>query len=147
MNITTFSDYSLRVLIYLASSNEDKVTAARIAKSYDISFHHVAKAAQWLTRNGYLLSSRGREGGLSLRRAPETINIGEILRATERDAGTPLVDCMREGGGDCRIRSSCGLKFALSEAENAFYDVLSKFSLKDITRQNSAIAKLLQVDV
>jgi len=89
MNITTFSDYALRVLIFLAVDDQRKSTADEIAKSYDISFHHVAKAAQWLRREGYIMSERGRSGGISLVRKAEEINIGEVVRATEADSQSP----------------------------------------------------------
>ena len=141
MKITTFSDYSLRVLIYLTVHGETKSTAAKIAKDYDISFHHVAKAAQWLAREGYVSSERGRSGGMALRLAPEDINIGHILKKTEAD--TVLVDCMRANGGQCCISPSCGLKFALFEAQTAFYAALDKYSLADISNKKTALTALL----
>ena len=143
MNITTFSDYTLLVLIYLATTPEEKSTAAQIAKAFDISFHHVAKAAQWLTRHGYVESERGRSGGLSLSQFPKDINIGEILFATESKAGSPLVDCMKDDGGDCCIRPNCGLRFALAEAQDAFYRTMTKYTLADIAPKNSALGALL----
>ncbi|MEP6343832.1 MAG: Rrf2 family transcriptional regulator [Maricaulaceae bacterium] len=141
MNITTFSDYTLRVLIYLATHDGEKASAQTIAEAYGISFHHVAKAAQWLAREGYVISERGRAGGMTLGRAAETINIGHILRATED--GSVLVDCMHANGGTCCIRPSCGLKSALAEAQAAFYATLDKFSLADISAQRSALRALL----
>ncbi len=143
MNITTFSDYALRVLIYLASTDEPKSTAGQIAEAYDISFHHVAKAAQWLTRSGYIKSERGRTGGLSLNWLPKDINVGAVLKATEASAGTPLVDCMKQDGGTCCISPSCGLRFALAEAEQAFYGAMEKFTLADIAPEGSEIGVLL----
>lgn len=141
MNITTFSDYTLRVLIYLATHAGEKSTAQDIAAAYDISFHHVAKAAQWLAREGHVISERGRSGGMTLSHSPSEINIGQILRATE--AGSALVDCMRANGGSCCISPSCGLKSALAEAKAAFYTVLDKCSLADISKQKSALKILL----
>lgn len=143
MNITTFSDYALRVLIYLAVHDGEKFTASEIAESYDISFHHVAKAAQWLVREGYISSERGRSGGITLKRPSRDINIGELVRATE--AGTALVDCMRPQGGTCCIAPACGLKLALAEAQEAFYTALEKFSLADVIVQKSALSRLLAV--
>jgi len=133
MNITTFSDYSLRILIFLASATKPKATAKHIAETHEISFHHVAKAAQWLTREGYISSERGRAGGLSLKEKPEAINIGQLLIASEKFSGSPLVDCFKKTGGSCMLRKSCGLKSALSHAQKSFYDTLSDYSLKDIT--------------
>ncbi len=134
MNITTFSDYSLRVLIFLASNKKPKVTSKHIADTHDISFHHIAKTAQWLTREGYITSERGRTGGLSLKQKPETINIGDLLMATEKFSGAPLVDCFKETGGSCMLRKNCGLKSALSKAQSAFYSTLSGYTLADITQ-------------
>ena len=141
MNITTFSDYTLRVLIYLAAHDGEKVTTSTIAKAYDISFHHVAKAAQWLTRQGYIKSDRGRTGGISLNKAAGDINIGTIMRATEQ--GTPLVDCMRASGGSCRISPACGLTHALAAAQTAFYTSLESYSLADVTHQKTQLSELL----
>lgn len=141
MNITTFSDYTLRVLIYLAVNGDEKSTADEISASYDISFHHVAKAAQWLAREGYVNSERGRAGGISLAVGAAHINIGEVLRATE--SGTALVDCMRAAGGSCCITPACGLKLALAEAQAAFYNALDKFTLEDVTIQKSLLSRLL----
>ncbi|GHA94573.1 HTH-type transcriptional regulator NsrR [Algimonas arctica] len=143
MNITTFSDYALRVLIYLAVDEAEKSTAKDIAASYDISFHHVAKAAQWLAREGYIHAERGRSGGISLSRLAQDINVGELVRATE--AGTALVDCMRVDGGACSIRPACGLKQALAEAQDAFYAVLDRVSLADVVVKRSALSQLLTV--
>lgn len=141
MNITTFSDYCLRVLIFLAANDGEKATTEDIAEAYQISFHHVAKAAQWLRRENYITSERGRGGGISLRAAPRDINIGELLAETESQ--TALVECMKPGGGACRIRPACGLKLALAEAQAAFYQTLRKFSLADVITQKSALSALL----
>ncbi len=130
--------------MYLAAHKGQKSTAANIAKAYDISFHHVAKAAQWLTRQGYITSERGRSGGLSLALPQDQINIGHIVREAEHMAGTPLVDCMRKDGGQCKLRSACGLTGALARAQSAFYDVLSDYTLADIGTESPALTQLLQ---
>jgi len=141
VNITSFSDYALRVLIYLSSRQEQTVSAEVIAKAYGISFHHVAKAAQWLSREGYVLSARGRNGGMRLARPAEAINIGQLLKAAE--AGTVLVDCMRDDKDVCVITPACGLRHALCVAEDAFYAALDEFTLADITKKKIALRELL----
>jgi len=118
MNITTFSDYTLRVLIYLATHEGEKSTADEIA-----SVHHVAKAGQWLAREGYVNSERGRAGGMTLQQDINTINIGRVVKATE--AGTALVDCMRTNGGTCCIRPR------------------ESFTLADIVTEKTALKMLL----
>jgi len=140
MQITTFSDYSLRILIYL-TVHEERVSTDTIANAYGISFHHVAKAAQQLVRMGHVDATRGRYGGISLARPPHEINLGKLLRETESDIA--LVECLREDGGTCRITPVCGLKHVLSEAKEAFFATLDKYSLADIVRSPSALATLL----
>ena len=143
MQITRFSDYTLRVLIFLATRPQEKTTAAAIAAAYDVSFHHIAKTAQWLSRNGLVASERGRNGGLYLTRETSRINIGQVLRQTESE--TSLVECMKPEGGACCIAPACGLKFALAQAQNAFYETLDQFTLADIAQEQSALSKLLKV--
>ena len=133
MNITTFSDYTLRIMIFLAAPATKKATAKHIAETHEVSFHHIAKAAQWLAREGYITSERGRTGGLSLKKTPNAINIGELLHSAENFSGSPLVDCFKESGGTCSLRNGCGLKSALSKAQGSFYETLAGYTLADIT--------------
>ena len=144
MKITTFSDCALRVLIFLTANDGGQATSREIATRYDISFHHVAKAAQWLVRQGYVSATRGKGGGLKLAGAPEDIVIGEVIRLAE--AGTGLVECMRKKGKYCAIESSCGLAAILDEARDAFFDTLDRYSLADATANRGAIAHLLSLD-
>lgn len=141
MNITKFSDYALRVLIYLAVHAEEKSTAETISVAYDISYHHVAKAAQWLVREGYVQSERGRSGGISLLKPAAQINIGDVVKAAE--AGTVLVECHKPEGGTCCIAPACGLNHALAEAEAAFFKTLQNYSLADIVKNKSKLLALL----
>lgn len=140
MQITTFSDYSLRILIYL-TVQEDRVSTDTIAQAYGISFHHVAKAAQQLVRMNLVEATRGRYGGITLARAPQDINIGTLLRETESEIA--LVECFREDGGTCRITPVCGLKHILAEAKDAFFTTLDQYTLADIVKSRSALAALL----
>lgn len=142
MQITAFTDYSLRVLIYLAVSDGRQVSSREIAESYGISVHHVAKVSKWLVREGYAAAMRGKGGGLTLARAPDDIKIGEIVRRAER--GTGLVECMRDSPQGCAIEAACGLIGILNQANRAFFDTLDRHSLADATVNKAGIAKLLQ---
>ena len=142
MRLTKFSDYSLRVLIYLATMESEKATAQEIAQAYDISFHHVAKACQWLAREGYIDAERGRSGGISLARPVADINIGDLVAKTE--AGTALVECLAPEGGSCHIKPACGLRHAIAQAETAFMTTLRGFTLASVISQRSALQVLLE---
>jgi Rrf2 family transcriptional regulator, nitric oxide-sensitive transcriptional repressor len=143
MQLSGFSDYALRVLIFLAVSPDEGVSAQLIAERYSISFHHVAKAAQWLAREGYVVSSRGRGGGMALARSAKEISLGEVLRKTE--SRTQLVECLRGEGHSCVITRGCGLRGALLEAEASFFQSLDKKTLADAVGTRQSIARALQL--
>ncbi len=96
MHITRFTDYSLRVLMYLALNPTQQVTIQEIADSYGISKNHLMKVVQELNNKGYLQATRGKNGGLRLRGDPEAINLGTLVRATEQDLS--LVECFGNNG-------------------------------------------------
>ena len=144
MKITTFSDCALRILIFLAVTDGGLASAREIATRYGISVHHVAKAAQWLVRQGYVSATRGKGGGLKLAELPENIAIGDVIRRAE--AGTGLVECMRKQGKYCVIERSCGLAAILDKAREAFFDTLDGYSLADAASNRRAIAHLLSLN-
>lgn len=143
MQITTFSDYCLRILIFLAVSDGQQASSREIAERYEISVHHVAKASKWLVRQGYVAATRGKGGGLKLARNPEEIKIGEVIGRAETGLG--LVECMRDGKGKCAIEGACGLAAILDEARDAFFDTLDCYTLADAVSKRKGLAKLLQL--
>jgi len=141
MRLTVFSDYSLRVLMYLGVSGPELATIADIAGHYGISENHLMKVVHGLVRRGYVESLRGRGGGLRLARKPDAIVIGAVVRATEDD--TVLVECFDLSRNACRITSACALRHALSEAQEAFYAVLDGYTLADLVAPKTRLSKLL----
>jgi len=144
MHITRYTDYSLRVLIYLALQQERLATIQQIADSYDISKNHLMKVVHQLTLKGYIESVRGKNGGLRLHRRPEDINIGVLVRETEQDMN--LVECF-SSDNQCCITPVCGLKNILAEALRAFLNTLDQYTLADILteRQKPQLLRLLQI--
>ncbi|MFZ5512063.1 MAG: Rrf2 family transcriptional regulator [Pseudomonadota bacterium] len=131
MQLTRFTDYALRVLIFLAGKGEELATIGEIARSYDISENHVMKIVHHLGRLGYITTLRGKGGGLRLGRPPEEIRLGDVVRDTEETLS--VVECLAEGyAGDCRLLPGCRLKTILSEAQRAFLGHLDRYTLKDI---------------
>lgn len=129
MRLTTFTDYALRALVYLATNDKRRVTKQDIADAYGISLHHVAKIAQRLAQNGYVEARRGREGGLRLAMDPSEISLGRVVRDFEEFA---LVECFRGEENQCPIAPTCGLIPILGEAVEAFCSVLDRKTLADI---------------
>ena len=143
MRLTTFTDYSLRVLMFVATHPEGRTTIAEIARTYDISEHHLTKVVHFLGKSGYLENIRGRGGGLMLARAPTAINVGELVKLTE--GGDVPAECFEHKTNACAITADCKLKFALAEAVDAFYAALRKYTLEDVVKNRKALAKVLFV--
>src|SRR5690606_31820486 len=128
MHITRYTDYSLRVLMYVALKNDGLSTIGEIADSYGISKNHLMKVVQELNIKGYITAIRGKNGGLRLAGPAEAINIGQLVRATEQDLA--LVECF-SGGQHCVITPACELKKVFAEALEAFFAVLDQYTLAD----------------
>jgi Rrf2 family nitric oxide-sensitive transcriptional repressor len=143
MKLTSFTDYSLRVLIYLAAEPTRRATIAEIAGVFEISEHHLVKVVHFLGKQGWIETVRGKGGGMLLSRPAEAICIGDVVRDTE-GAAVPA-ECFSEDGGHCAIAGVCRLKGVLSEAVRAFYTVLSHYTLADISRNRQALGKVFMI--
>ena len=144
MQLTKFTDYGLRVLMYLAVQGPERQPTARIAQSFDVSAHHLAKVATALVQGGFVISGRGRQGGLELSRGADEISIGAAVR--HLTGSRPVVlECFSASEGGCKIAPACGLRDPLAEAQDAFMNVLDQYTLKDVTRQKSQLHQLLSL--
>lgn len=139
MQLTRFTDYSLRVLMYLAYKGEALSTIAEISASHGISESHLTKVVHHLGKLGYITTLRGKGGGLRLARAPADINLGAVVRDSEEKKG--VVECLEPGyDSSCRILGHCRLKGVLRDAEAAFFTYLDGFTLADLLLPGSAAA-------
>ena len=137
MRLTRYSDYAMRVLLYLAARPDRLCAIAEISRAYNISQNHLMKVVNDLVNAGYLASARGRFGGIRLARPAAEINVGAVIRHTEDSFD--LVDC-----GGCAIASACGLTAALAEALAAFMAVLDGYTLADLLNRRAGLADLFQ---
>jgi Rrf2 family nitric oxide-sensitive transcriptional repressor len=144
MRLTSFTDYSLRVLMYLAAEPDRRATIGEIAQAFDISENHLMKVVHALGKAGLLANVRGRGGGVELARAPEAISIGAVVRETEGDA-IPA-ECFDRETNTCGIVRACRLRGVLHEAVEAFHAVLDQYTLADLTHNGRALARLLHID-
>ena len=141
MKLTTFTDYSLRVLIYLAAQPGQRATIAQIAGAFSISEHHLVKVVHFLGKHGWLDTVRGKGGGMALARPPEDIVLGEVVRQTEGEA--VVAECFAADGGHCAISPACRLRGVLGEAVAAFHAVLDGYTLADLVGNRQQLAKVL----
>lgn len=142
MRLTRYTDYSLRVLTYLAVRPDGFGTVQSIAEAYGVSRNHLMKVVQELNRRGYIDTVRGKGGGMRLRLPPEKINVGRVIRDMESDLA--LVECF---GPDnrCVITPACVLKTILGDALDAFLAVLERYTLADLVRDPAPLRRLLNV--
>lgn len=130
MRLTSFSEFSLRVLIFVAVHPERRATIAQIARAYGISENHLVKVVHFLGKAGFLANERGRHGGIRLARAARDINVGAVVRRAE---GQPVpAACFDAHATQCSIVRRCRLRDLLRDAVDAFYAVLGRYSLEDL---------------
>jgi Rrf2 family nitric oxide-sensitive transcriptional repressor len=140
MKLTRFTDYSLRVLIYLGLKDDGRVTIREISEAYGISRNHLMKVVSLLTRMGYLDARRGPGGGIALARPAEEINVASVVRDMEDDLN--LVECFCKGG-TCIIKPVCELKSILSQALNAYLETLEDYTLSDLLQPKAELSQVL----
>ncbi len=139
MRLTRYTDYALRVLMYLGDQPGRTGTISEIAGRYRISRNHLLKVVHGLARAGYLVTRRGKGGGLQLARPAEQINLGEVVRRME--GSLAVVECMGEDVADCLLDPCCALKGAVSDARAAFLAALDRYTLAALV--NPAVSQRL----
>lgn len=143
MRLTAFTDYSLRVLIYLAANPEHRATVAEICAAFDVKENHLTKVVHHLGKQGWIETMRGKGGGLVLAKPARDICVGQVVRDAE-GAVIPA-ECFSIEKNTCAIVRCCRLKGVLAEAVDAFYAVLDHYTLADITQNRRALSGVLHV--
>ncbi len=141
MQLTHFSDYALRVVLYLAMHEDRLVSIREVSETFGVSPNHLVKVVQVLVREGLVASTRGRSGGLRLAVAPSAINLGALIRKTEPHLN--LLECFDLETNSCPIVRACGLKKVMVDAQRAFLGVLDGHTLADVLGQRSQVLRLL----
>lgn len=130
MHLSKFTDYAFRTLIYLAQNNEENMTVDIVAQELEISVHHLKKIIHKLGKTQYIVSAKGRNGGLKLGMDPKDINLGEVLLETEDNLN--IVQCMSDSGLCKAADNDCRLKIILRDSLKSFINEMSKYTLADI---------------
>ena len=146
MQLTSFTDYALRTLLYLAvrqSQGEGLVPIAEVSAAYGISNHHLTKVANLLARTGFVAARRGRGGGLQVTRPAAEISVGAVVRACEPNLD--LVECFDRAHNTCPIASACALARVLAEARERFMATLDECTLAELARPGAPTQRLLQI--
>ena len=130
MRLTSYTDYALRVLLFVAATDE-AVTIKVISSAYGISKEHLRKVVHALSQHGYLHTTQGRKGGIRLGMPAEKINIRDVILHFE---SADLVECFDVETNTCPILGMCGLKSVLQKAQKGFLDVLGQYQLSDLVK-------------
>ena len=135
MQLTIFTDYGLRSLMYVAAHPDRRCNVREIAEHYGISRNHLVKVVHRLSQLGYINSTKGKGGGITLAQAPEKLKLGDLVR--ELEPNMDLVECFNKDTNTCRITNACQLKHYLMDANNAFITSLNKHTLADTIKNKS----------
>jgi Rrf2 family nitric oxide-sensitive transcriptional repressor len=144
MRLTDYTDYSLRVLLYLAVRGEGLSTIQEISQAYGISRNHLMKVVQQLAERGWIETVRGRNGGLRFAESSRRLTVGKVVRAVESDFA--VVACLPDQNGarrSCVISPVCRLREALDAAAKAFLAELDRHTIGELAQPQSALASLL----
>ncbi|HKO93689.1 MAG TPA: Rrf2 family transcriptional regulator [Polyangiaceae bacterium] len=144
MQLTAYTDYTLRTLMGLGAVAPDKVTVGELSQAYGISLHHLLKVVNRLAALGYVETLRGKAGGARLAKPPEQINIGTVVRQVEPEFG--VVPCLRAGEAPCVIAPACRLKHLLAGATQQFLVELDRHTLADLLEPRRKLQRLLQLE-
>ncbi|CAD6537018.1 HTH-type transcriptional repressor NsrR [Paraburkholderia hiiakae] len=144
MRLTDYTDYSLRVMLYLALRRDGLATIQEISDAYGVSKNHLMKVVQRLGELGWVDTIRGRNGGLRLAPASLDLTVGAVVRETESDFS--LVGCFPDEHGErrsCVIEPQCRLKHALAAARDAFLAELDCHTIGELAQPADELTGLL----
>lgn len=141
MRLTSYTDYALRTMLYLALKNHT-ATIQEVAAAYDISRNHLMKVVQCMAAAGHLRTVRGKGGGIRLARPPDEVRLGDVVRDAEGDFA--IAACFAPDGA-CRIADCCRLADVFDEALGAFLAVLDRYTLADLVAERDVLALRLGI--
>lgn len=141
MQLTIFTDYGLRTLMYLAAYPERRCSVREVSEHYGISRNHLVKVVHYLSQLGYIDSSKGKGGGIRLAKPAELLRIGDLVR--ELEPHMQLVECFDKDTNTCRISNGCQLKHFLAEAKDAFINSLNRYTLADAVRNKELFPEVI----
>lgn len=135
MQLTKFTDYALRLLIYIAPNREKPYVIAQIAQDLKVSENHLIKIVHFMAKQNWLITTRGKGGGICLHPQTLSLKLGNLIRILENDQ--PIVDCFAPH--QCVLLPRCNLKHILNQAQEQFYQHLNQFMLSDMLKNKNQI--------
>lgn len=133
MQLNKFTDYALRLLIYVSRARETPYTIAEIARDLQVSQNHLVKIVHFTAKQDWVMTARGKGGGIRLNPETLNLNLGQLVRVLQ--GSHPIVECNTP---PCVLRSNCGLKGILDQALEQFYQSLDQYRLGDVLNPGSS---------
>ena len=130
MHLTTYTDYSIRVLMLLKLKYNQRVTVPEVSEYFGVSKNHIVKVANNLAKLGLIKTTRGKGGGMVLAPEAGTAPLGNLIKELEPNKN--LITCVNKQGQDCAIMCACKLMPKLNTALDNFYEELNQYTLSDI---------------
>ncbi len=138
MQLTIFTDYGLRSLMYLGCQPDKICSVREIAEHYGISRNHLVKVVHRLAQLGYVKSTKGKGGGITLAKDALKLKLGDLVQKLEPNMD--LVECFDRATNTCKVVANCSLKHYLADASSAFIKELNRHTLADVV-QNKTLPK------
>ena len=148
MKITAQEEYGIRILLRIANSDSPEgMTIPRLSEAEGLSQHYVAKLCRLLRMNGFIKSTRGKEGGYSLVNHPEDTPINQVLAVL----GGKLYSqdfCHKHSGTleVCNHGCSCSVRSIWLLVQEAVDQVLNRYTLQDLMDAENGNAKIKYPD-
>lgn len=137
MQLTLYTDYSLRSLVFIALKTENSnelTTISNISTSLNISNNHVVKVIHNLSKNGFITTVRGSKGGIKLSKKSSEINLADVIMNTENMSC--LMHCSHD---DCCFHKVCLFQSIMNKAIRSFLNELRKFHLSDLLKERERL--------
>lgn len=140
MQLNRFTDLGLRVLMYLTQpARATPFTISEIAHDLMVSQNHLVKVVHFMSRQGWIKTTRGKGGGIVLAHPASAYRVGQAIKTLEsysqnqsqNNAPIKLVDC---NSPPCILRTSCTLQTTLHHALNGFFGYLDQYTLADMIK-------------
>ncbi len=142
MRLNYATEYAFRILLYLQLTEEESVSTRKIAEAFQLSVNHLNKVSQEMTRRGLIDSTRGRGGGIRLKEETLSLKIGDVMKSLE--PAEEAAQC--QGAGklpSCVISPACQLRGMLGGAQNAFWEYLNQYQIRDLASHPAEMRRLL----
>lgn len=143
MKLTKQANYALRTLVYCATNSTRQSRVSDIAKAYGISELSLFKFIKPLVDANLIETVRGRNGGIMLGRAADTITMLEVIQLAEDNF--TMAECFGTKPSDCPLLGNCEINTVLNEALNAFLAVLGKYTIADLIKRKDLLRSLLNI--